>query len=107
MAKSRFMVVLDCGGIDQEMINCEANTTEGVLKETKDLIPDGIEFMVVQVKRENLMYEQESKRVLKGAEDDKETSGKECGKEETSKEDSGKITAGERKEGLIYTSTDD
>ena len=80
--KSRFMVIItDDQGYHRnvndpevtikvgDLIDCMADTTAGAIKETASAMPDGIEFMVVQVKREGLSYGVDSKRVLKDVTD--------------------------------------
>jgi len=66
-AKSRFMVILDDG--HGPTIDCTSDNTAGAIKETADEIPDGMGFMVVQVKREGLSYGVDSRRVLMGSSD--------------------------------------
>ena len=77
--KSRFMVIITG---DQEYyrdanapevtlkvgstIDCTSDNTVGAIKEVADDIPDGMTFMVVQVKREGLSYGVDTKRVLNG-----------------------------------------
>jgi hypothetical protein len=62
--KSRFMVILDDG--HSSTIDCTSDTTVDAIKEVAEEIPDGITFMVVQVKSEGLSYGVDTKRVLNG-----------------------------------------
>ena len=124
MAKSRFMILMDDG--HGSTIDCTSNTTEGSIKETKNLIPDGIAFIVVQVKSECLMYRETKERVLTTGDNDgknkEETSvKKEDGKEDCKEigsqkdqgEESGKTESPDNEngggltanEGLVYTAS--
>ena len=77
--KSRFMVIItDDKGYYRDAnapevtlkvgstIDCTSDNIVGAIKETAEEIPDGISFMVVQVKREGLSYGVDTKRVLNG-----------------------------------------